>query len=78
MRNIYPFLQTNLVEGFKNENLFIAQLNKVYLEYYQEPQSMKVVAKKGICPISKHRAGFYTTNPQLFPSIVQPSNTVKP
>jgi hypothetical protein len=36
------------------------------------------IAGKGICPISKHRAGFYTTNPQLFPSIVQPSNTVKP
>lgn len=32
--------------------------------------------RKGICPISKHRAGFYTTNPELFP-IVEPSNTVK-
>lgn len=24
------------------------------------------VQKKGICLISKHRAGFYTTNPELF------------
>lgn len=24
------------------------------------------VAKYGVCPVSKHRAGFYTTNPQLF------------
>lgn len=29
------------------------------------------LAKKGFCPISKHRAGFYTTNPDLFP-IVEP------
>ena len=35
------------------------------------------IVRKGICPISKHRAGFYTTNPELFP-IVEPSNTVKP
>lgn len=25
------------------------------------------VARKGICPISKHGAGFYTTNPEMFP-----------
>ena len=35
------------------------------------------IARKGICPISKHRAGFYTTNPDLFPAIVEPSNTIK-
>jgi hypothetical protein len=43
------------------------------------------MVRKGICPISKHRAGFYTTNPELFLSIacneqsriVEPSNTVK-
>ena len=34
------------------------------------------IARKGICPISKHRARFYTTNPDLFP-IVEHSNTVK-
>ena len=33
------------------------------------------IVRKGICPISKHRAGFYTTNPDLFPN-VEPSNTV--
>ena len=26
------------------------------------------IVKKGICPISKHRAGFITTNPKRFPS----------
>ena len=31
------------------------------------------IVRKGICPISKHRAGFYTTNPDLFPAIVEPS-----
>ncbi len=35
------------------------------------------LVRKGICPISKHRAGFYTTNPELFQAIVEPSNTVK-
>ncbi|MBS1548913.1 MAG: hypothetical protein JSS94_03475 [Bacteroidetes bacterium] len=33
--------------------------------------------KTGICPISKHRAGFYTTNPEMFPSIVELSKTEK-
>ena len=32
------------------------------------------IVRKGICPISKHRAGFYTTNPDLFP-IVEPFKT---
>lgn len=27
------------------------------------------IYRKGICPITKHRAGFYTTNPELFPEI---------
>jgi len=32
-------------------------------------QSRICIVRKGICPISKHRAGFYTTNPDLFPSV---------
>lgn len=43
-----------------------------------EKQNCIGMVRKGICPISKHRAGFYTTNPELFPAIVEPSNTVKP
>jgi hypothetical protein len=42
-----------------------------------EKENRICIVRKGICPISKHRAGFYTTNPELFPSIVEPSNTVK-
>jgi hypothetical protein len=42
-----------------------------------EKQNCIKIVRKGICPISKHRAGFYTTNPELFPAIVEPSNTVK-
>lgn len=42
-----------------------------------EKQSCISLIWKGICPISKHRAGFYTTNPELFPAIVEHSNTVK-
>ena len=41
-----------------------------------EKKNRICIVRKGICPISKHRAGFYTTNPDLFP-IVEPSNTVK-
>lgn len=41
-----------------------------------EKENRICIVRKGICPISKHRAGFYTTNPELFP-IVEPSNTVK-
>lgn len=29
-----------------------------------------------ICPISKHRASFLTTNPDLFPAITSPENPV--
>jgi hypothetical protein len=47
-----------------------------YVAEWEKENSIKLV-RKGICPISKHRAGFYTTNPQLFPVIVKPSNTVK-
>ena len=42
-----------------------------------EKENRICIVRKGICPISKHRAGFYTTNPDLFPAIVEPSNTVK-
>jgi hypothetical protein len=47
-----------------------------YVAEWEKQNCIKIV-RKGICPISKHRAGFYTTNPELFPSIVEPSNTVK-
>ena len=42
-----------------------------------EKENRICIVRKGICPISKHRAGFYTTNPDLFPAIVEPSNTIK-
>jgi hypothetical protein len=47
-----------------------------YVAKWKKRNCIKI-ARKGICPISKHRAGFYTTNPELFPAIVEPSNTVK-
>ncbi len=48
-----------------------------FLEYPKRKHNHIEVVRKGICPISKHRAGFYTTNPEMFPAIVEPSNTVK-
>ncbi len=47
-----------------------------YVAAWEKQNCIRIV-RKGICPISKHRAGFYTTNPELFPAIVEPSNTVK-
>lgn len=35
------------------------------------------IAKKGICPISKHNAGFYTTNPELVQKIVELSKHIE-
>ena len=45
-----------------------------YVANWQKRNCIEVV-KKGICPISKHRAGFYTTNPELFRAIIELSNT---
>ena len=45
-----------------------------YIAEWQKQGKIQLV-KKGDCPISKHRAGFYTNIPELFPAIVEPSNT---
>lgn len=47
-----------------------------YIAEWEKRNCIKIV-REGICPISKHRARFYTTNPELFQAIVEPSNTVK-
>lgn len=43
-----------------------------YVAELEKRNSVRLV-RKSICPISKHRAGFYTTNPELFPLIVETS-----
>lgn len=40
-----------------------------YVAEWKKENKIKLV-KIGICPISKHHAGFYTTNQELFPLIV--------
>jgi len=47
-----------------------------YVAEWEKQNRIRIVWK-GICPISKHRAGFYTTNPELFHTIIEPSNTFK-
>lgn len=47
-----------------------ANLCRYVAKWYKENRIC--IVRKGICPISKHRAGFYTTNPELFP-IIEPS-----
>jgi hypothetical protein len=71
-------LMVSIETGILRANIcrYVAELGK---------QNRICIVRKGICPITKHRAGFYTTNPELFPSIacneqsriVEPSNTVK-
>lgn len=46
-----------------------------YVSERQKQGSIHLL-KQGLCKVSKHRAGFYTNNPELFP-IVEHSNTVK-
>lgn len=41
-----------------------------YIAIWRKAGLVKVL-KYGICPISKHRAGFYTANQELFPLIVE-------
>lgn len=41
-----------------------------YVAEWKKENKIELV-KIGICPISKHRAGFYTTNQELFPLIVE-------
>lgn len=36
-----------------------------YVAMWKKRNCISIV-QHGICPISKHRAGFYTTNPELF------------
>lgn len=36
-----------------------------YIAHWEKHNRIEAV-KKGICPLTKHRAGFYTTNPELF------------
>ena len=43
-----------------------------YVAKWENQDKIQLV-KIGICPISKHGAGFYTTNPELFPAILEPS-----
>jgi hypothetical protein len=48
-----------------------------YIAKWKKQNCIRVV-RIGICPITKHRANFYSTNPELFLAIVEPSKTVKP
>lgn len=41
-----------------------------YVAEWKKENKIKLV-RFGFCPISKHRAGFYTTNQELFPLIVE-------
>ena len=48
----------------------------LYVAEWQKQGSIHLLIQ-GLCKVSKHRTGYYTTNPESFPAIVEPSNTVK-
>ena len=66
LRHPKTMLAVSVETGILRANIcrYVAELEK---------ENRICIARKGICPISKHRAGFYTTNPDLFKSIVKPS-----
>ncbi len=41
-----------------------------YIAKWQKSNSIHKL-KQGLCKVSKHRAGFYTANPELFPTSKQ-------
>lgn len=41
-----------------------------YVAKWEKQNCIRLV-QKNFCPISKHRAGFYTTNPEQFPDVSQ-------
>lgn len=52
------------------DRYFQAQMKVVFVAIYRQPKTMLMVS-------IENRAGFYTTNPDLFLAIIEPSNTVK-
>ena len=78
MENNHRTALKSFGKGQGKDTHFQTQMQRVFTALYRQPKTMLMVSiETGICPISKHRAGFYTTNPDLFPAIVEPSNTVK-
>lgn len=47
-----------------------------YVAKWQKNDSIHLV-KQGYCKVSKHRSGYYSTNPDLFPTIDEPLKIVK-
>lgn len=54
-------LQVSFETGILRANIcrYVAEFDR---------QDLIKLYRKGLCPITKHRAGFYTTNPDLFNS----------
>ena len=53
-----------MLEASIETNVLRANICRYVAEWRKENRIDEV--KKGFCPISKHRAGFLTTNPSLF------------
>jgi hypothetical protein len=90
---VHEFTSKQSLNEQDKDTKFKDQFNKVFKEFYRQPQTMKQVSirtkidranicwycrklrksdniaplKKILCPITKHRAILWTTNPDLFP-----------
>ena len=65
-------------KGQSKDNHFETQMKRVFEAFKRKPSTMLMVSfetgilrAKGLCKVSKHRAGFYTANPELFPTSKQ-------
>jgi hypothetical protein len=62
------FLQNNIATATQAAKaLNIHRPNLCRYKRTLEKSNQLAVVKKGYCPITKHKAGFLTTNPDLFP-----------
>lgn len=45
-----------------------------YIAEWKKRKSIRII-RKDICPVSKYHDAFYSTNPELFPNIINLSNS---
>lgn len=64
--------QTMLMVEIKT-GIFRANICR-YVAKWQKSNSIHLL-RQGLCKVSKHGAGYYTTDPELFPAIVEPSKS---
>lgn len=68
LQEVYYYLQRNIATA--TQTAIALKIHRPNLCRYKrtlEKLNLLAVANKGHCPITKHKAAFLTTNPELFP-----------